>query len=92
MSAFPIGDWQFWVATGIALIALWFTIRPMMPRRGKSPACPSCPTTAGEKPTRPTLAKLTMDGTEIPMIQKVPMIQKRDHDPAKSPSKSPAKN
>ncbi len=36
MSAFPIDDWQFWIATIVVLGALWFVIRPMIPRRGKA--------------------------------------------------------
>lgn len=29
----PWGDWQFWVATAGALIALWAVVRPLLPRR-----------------------------------------------------------
>lgn len=29
----PWGDWQFWVATAGALVALWAVVRPLLPRR-----------------------------------------------------------
>jgi hypothetical protein len=39
----PVGDWQFWVVTGIAAVALWFVLREAVPwwpwkRRGKGKA------------------------------------------------------
>lgn len=27
----PIGDWQFWVATFIAVLALWLVLRNLLP-------------------------------------------------------------
>jgi hypothetical protein len=30
----PWGDWQFWVATAGALVALWAVARPLLPRQG----------------------------------------------------------
>ncbi len=29
--AIPFGDWQFWVATVIALLALWLVLRNLLP-------------------------------------------------------------
>ncbi len=29
----PLGDWQFWVVTGLAAGALFFVIRRTLPRR-----------------------------------------------------------
>lgn len=31
MSSLPINDWQFWVATAIALVALRYVIRMVLP-------------------------------------------------------------
>ncbi|MDA1261798.1 MAG: hypothetical protein O3B75_02755 [Planctomycetota bacterium] len=65
MSAFPINDWQFWIATIVVIIALTFVIRPLLPRRGKSPACPNCPTDSVKGNTEPKRTELTMEGTKI---------------------------
>lgn len=29
---FPIDDWQFWVATAVAAVALWAVARMLLPR------------------------------------------------------------
>lgn len=29
--ALPIGDWQFWVATIVAILALWLVLRNLLP-------------------------------------------------------------
>ena len=29
----PLGDWQFWIVTGLAVVAVVFVVRPMLPRR-----------------------------------------------------------
>ena len=29
----PLGDWQFWVVTGLAVGALFFVVRRTLPRR-----------------------------------------------------------
>jgi hypothetical protein len=40
--SFPVSDWQFWVVTLLALFALWYLSRSILPpgfggkRRGKS--------------------------------------------------------
>ncbi|MBY0113321.1 MAG: hypothetical protein K2Y21_10895 [Phycisphaerales bacterium] len=31
LAALPLHDWQFWVATAIALIALWIVINSVVP-------------------------------------------------------------
>ncbi len=31
ISAFPIGDWQFWIATAIFVIAAIWLLRPILP-------------------------------------------------------------
>jgi flagellar biosynthesis/type III secretory pathway M-ring protein FliF/YscJ len=29
----PVGDWQFWVVTVLAILAAWFIIRPILRKR-----------------------------------------------------------
>jgi predicted MFS family arabinose efflux permease len=29
----PVGDWQFWIVTVIAVAAMWVMIRVLLPRR-----------------------------------------------------------
>lgn len=57
----PFHDWQFWVATAIALAALGFVIRPLWPSRSKrSGPCPGCPTGAAAQ--RPKRTAITIEG------------------------------
>ncbi len=32
----PIGDWQFWIVSALGLAALYFVVRPFIPRRRTS--------------------------------------------------------
>ncbi|MGD9789826.1 MAG: hypothetical protein AB7Q00_03830 [Phycisphaerales bacterium] len=32
---FPIGDWQFWVVSAVALVAAWLVLRKVIPTPGK---------------------------------------------------------
>jgi hypothetical protein len=69
MSDLPLGDWQFWVATGLATLAIGVILRPLLPRgksSKKSAACPGCPTgEAAEKPPRPKHVDLTIGGRRV---------------------------
>gem|GEM_PF-708618 len=77
MSAFPINDWQFWVATAAVVVALWFVVQPFLPRRSKSAACPSCPSKLASPQSQSrdtaipaitaitTITTITMEGTKI---------------------------
>ena len=56
--SFPVGDWQFWVATAIAAACGCAIIRPMLPSRRKPPACPGCP--SGQKQADPAARKATL--------------------------------
>jgi hypothetical protein len=31
----PLGDWQFWLVTALAVTAAWLVIRPLLPQRRK---------------------------------------------------------
>jgi hypothetical protein len=46
----PWGDWQFWLATAGALVALWAVARPLLPRRGDADG-----STARARPRRTAL-------------------------------------
>lgn len=32
---FPLHDWQFWVVTALAGLALWWILRSLLPRLGR---------------------------------------------------------
>lgn len=58
---FPVGDWQFYIVTLVAIGALFLVVRPFWPRR-KKPGCGGCGITApatrpgsaaGDPPSRP---------------------------------------
>jgi hypothetical protein len=59
--ALPIGDWQFWGASVIAALALVAVIRPLLPSRRPSRACPKC-TEESDAPAKPRRAELTIEG------------------------------
>ena len=52
----PWDDWQFWVATAGALVALWAVARPLLPRRGDADASPGA--------ARPRRTALTIGDTD----------------------------
>ncbi len=56
----PWHDWQFWVATGLALSALVFVVRPLLPKRGADPGCGNCG--AGKAAARSKRTTLTIRG------------------------------
>jgi hypothetical protein len=39
--SFPLADWQFWVVTASAAVALWSLVRPFLARAPRG-ACGSC--------------------------------------------------
>ncbi len=49
---------QFWIVSLIALIGLYVVLRPLLPSKGSSPACPSCTAKPGLK--KPKLTPLTI--------------------------------
>lgn len=66
MSGFPVDDWQFWVASAIVLVAGWFVIGSLIPRRRKGPACPNCPGGSGNSSEgTQKSAQLTVDGRRV---------------------------
>lgn len=48
----PVNDWQFWVATGIALVALWYVLTRVLP----------LPTLLGKKRRQSRRVNLTIGG------------------------------
>jgi len=60
----PWNDWQFWIVTLVALLGACAVVRPMLPSRGKSHACPGCP--SASNPAKPRPAKLTIEGMPTP--------------------------
>ncbi len=67
IESLPLHDWQFWVATVLAVLALWLTLRPLLPARNKkNAACPGCPSgSAAQKPPREKPVDLTIGGKRM---------------------------
>lgn len=42
----PWKDWQFWLATAVALVGLWFALRPFLPSR-RDGDCGACARSRG---------------------------------------------
>ena len=61
----PIHDWQFWVATVLAIGALVVVVRPLLPSKRKGASCPSCPSANPKTPSTEHIATLTIDGKSI---------------------------
>jgi hypothetical protein len=59
----PWHDWQFWLVTAAALVAAWFVLRTVLPRRKDAgPGCPGCgPGQAAARPRRTTLTVSARD-------------------------------
>ena len=49
---------QFWIVSLIALAGLYVVLRPLLPSKGGSPACPFCTAKPGVK--KPRLTPLTI--------------------------------
>ncbi|MHC4908591.1 MAG: hypothetical protein ACYTF9_02575 [Planctomycetota bacterium] len=54
----PIGDWQFWVVTLIAVGGAWLLLRPIIGKRDDD-GCTTC------APTRPERTSLTVEGENV---------------------------
>lgn len=67
LAGIPLDDWQFWVATALAVGAVWLVASPFLPKRRKTgAACPGCP--SGDdpaKPARPKQVELTIGGRRV---------------------------
>lgn len=59
----PWSDWQFWTASLIAVFALLFIVRPLLPSKRKSPKCPTC--TAPQARSGAVRTELTVDGERL---------------------------
>lgn len=56
----PIGEWQFWVASGLALVAAFLVLKPLLPSKRPSPPCGGC---GRSKPAAPARTELTIEGS-----------------------------
>ena len=39
----PIDDWQFWIVSLLALVALGFVAKPLLPLKSRKVRCGCCP-------------------------------------------------
>jgi hypothetical protein len=68
--SFPADDWQFWVVTACAALAVLFLTRPLWKPlvglgRRKQANCPGCPNGDADKPPRPKHVDLTIGGKRV---------------------------
>lgn len=75
----PWGDWQFWVATAGALVALWAVARPLLPRRGEDGGNPGT--------LRPRRTALTIGDTD-PAARRRDVSDAGSRGPAQGPPAS----
>ncbi len=61
----PIDDWQFWLVSLFALVALGFVARPLLPMKSRQPRCGGCPSNKNEDTAQEKRASLTLDGKRI---------------------------
>lgn len=59
----PWSDWQFWTASLLAVFALLFIVRPLLPSKRKSSKCPTC--TAPQAKSGAVRTELTVDGERL---------------------------
>ncbi|MFZ9691207.1 MAG: hypothetical protein ACO3EP_04130 [Phycisphaerales bacterium] len=55
----PLGDWQFWVVSLIALAGVALVVRPLFASKSTTPACGGC---AKSAPAKARHATLTIEG------------------------------
>ncbi len=65
MNGFPVGDWQFFVATAAVIVALWGVVRTFVPAKTHEPRCPNCPSTGARSGAGTKRAKLTVEGSTV---------------------------
>jgi hypothetical protein len=54
-SSIPLGDWQFWVVSLIALAGVAVVARPLLASKSPSPPCGGCAKSSAAKPRHATL-------------------------------------
>jgi len=70
IASIPLDDWQFWVVSACAALAVLFLTRPLWkPLVGlgtrKQANCPGCPNGDADKPPRPKHVDLTIGGKRV---------------------------
>ncbi|MFZ9881120.1 MAG: hypothetical protein ACO3QC_06930 [Phycisphaerales bacterium] len=64
----PTHDWQFWVASALALVGVAVVLRPFLPKgRGAKQNCPGCPSDAksADGTAKPKHVDLTIGGKRV---------------------------
>ena len=60
----PLGDWQFYVVTALALTSLWLVVKPFVGSRGKGDGgCHTCG--GGAAATRRKRVTMTIRGRRV---------------------------
>ncbi|MFM7052065.1 MAG: hypothetical protein ACKOYN_08050 [Planctomycetota bacterium] len=68
IASLPLDDWQFWVASALALGGVAVVVRPFLPkRRGAKQNCPGCPSdaTQADGTPKPRHVDLTIGGRRV---------------------------
>lgn len=59
----PVGDWQFWVVSLIAVGGAWLVVKPLVARKGKAePGCANCTFGAASIQHRPASPLVQLGG------------------------------
>ncbi|MDC0429098.1 hypothetical protein OAL71_00825 [Phycisphaerales bacterium] len=61
----PIDDWQFWLVSLLALLALGFVAKPLFPMKSRQARCGGCPSNKSDDDAQKKRASLTLDGKRI---------------------------
>lgn len=66
-SGLPLGDWQFWVVSGVALGGVVLAIRPLLASsRGSAPPCGGCGGSGGGAKSGANARTTLTIGGELP--------------------------
>ena len=61
----PIDDWQFWIVSLLALLALAFVAKPLFPMKSRQARCGGCPSNASDNEGHEKRASLTVGGKRV---------------------------
>lgn len=59
-ASIPVGDWQFWIVSLVALAGVALLVRPLLPSKTPAPACGGCAKSMNA--AKPRHAMLTIEG------------------------------
>ena len=61
----PIDDWQFWIVSLLALVALGFVAKLLLPLKSRKVRCGGCPSNQTKDGENEKRASLTVGGKRV---------------------------